>query len=140
MCSIIQITNTRRWCSAGLEHPHDRSRVDCSIWHRPRTHPIALPPSLLVRRESKRDKLLQYAEWVWQATKGRENEHIDRAVEPTRTYVEAMDSGIRLPHYRLNAEAVDLIITRLETQGMTSLDEHRDVTLATSRRSQATTL
>ena len=51
-----------------------------------------------------------------------------------------MDSGIRLPHYQLNAKVVDLIVTRLETQGMTRLDEHRDVTLATSRRILETTL
>jgi NADP-dependent alcohol dehydrogenase len=105
-----------------------------------RTLAIVLPASLLVRRESKRGKLLQYAERVWHVTDGSEDDRIDRAIELTRAFFEAMGIGTRLPDYQLGAEAIDPIITQLEVHGMTSLGEHRDVTLATSRRILETAL
>jgi NADP-dependent alcohol dehydrogenase len=105
-----------------------------------RTLAIVLPASLLVRRERKHDKLLQYAERVWHVTEGSEDERIDRAIELTRAFFESMGIGTRLPDYELGAEAIDPIITQLEVHGMTSLGEHRDVTLATSRRILETAL
>lgn len=105
-----------------------------------RTLAIVLPASLLVRRESKRGKLLQYAERVWHVTDGSEDDRIDRAIELTRAFFEAMGIGTRLPDYQLGAEAIDPIITQLEVHGMTRLGEHRDVTLATSRRILETAL
>jgi NADP-dependent alcohol dehydrogenase len=105
-----------------------------------RTLAIVLPASLLVRRESKRGKLLQYAERVWHVTEGSEDERIDRAIELTRHFFEDMGIGTRLPDYQLGADAIDPIITQLEVHGMTSLGEHRDVTLATSRRILETAL
>ena len=100
------------------------------------TRPLAivLPASLLVRRESKRGKLLQYAERVWHVTEGNEDERIGRAIQLTRSFFEEMGIGTRLPDYQLGAEAIDPVITQLEAHGMTSLGEHREVNLATSRR------
>jgi len=105
-----------------------------------RTLAIVLPASLLVRRESKRGKLLQYAERVWHVTEGSEDERIDQAIELTRAFFEGMGIGTRLPDYQLGAEAIDPIITQLEVHGMTSLGEYRDVTLTTSRRILETAL
>ncbi len=105
-----------------------------------RTLAIVLPASLRVRRESKRGKLLQYAERVWHVTEGSEDERIDRAIASTRAFFEDMGMGTRLADYQLGAEAIDPIVTQLEAHGMTGLGEHRDVTLATSRRILETAL
>lgn len=105
-----------------------------------RTLAIVLPASLMVRRESKRGKLLQYAERVWHVSEGSEDERIDQAIELTRAFFEGIGIGTRLLDYQLGAEAIDPIITQLEVHGMTSLGEHRDVTLATSRRILETAL
>ncbi|MDE2248921.1 MAG: iron-containing alcohol dehydrogenase [Xanthomonadaceae bacterium] len=105
-----------------------------------RTLAIVLPASLRVRRESKRGKLLQYAERVWHVTEGSEDERIERAIASTRAFFEDMGMGTRLADYQLGAEAIDPIVTQLEAHGMTGLGEHRDVTLATSRRILETAL
>ena len=47
---------------------------------------IVLPPMLRLRRESKRAKLLQYAERVWQLTAGSEDERIDQAIQKTQDF------------------------------------------------------
>lgn len=105
-----------------------------------RTLAIVLPANLLVRRDRKRGKLLQYAERVWHVTEGSEDERIDRAIELTRNFFGDMGIGTRLSDYQLGADAIDPIITQLEVHGMTSLGERRDVVLATSRRILETAL
>ncbi len=105
-----------------------------------RTLAIVLPASLQVRRESKREKLLQYAERVWQIREGSDEERIDQAISRTRVFFQDMGIPTRLPDYELAADAIEPIIAQLEAHGMTALGEHRDVTLETSRRILETAL
>ncbi len=105
-----------------------------------RTLAIVLPASLQVRRESKREKLLQYAERVWQIREGSDEQRIDQAISRTRAFFQDMGIPTQLPDYDLAADAIDPIIAQLEAHGMTQLGEHRDVTLETSRRILETAL
>lgn len=105
-----------------------------------RTLAIVLPASLQVRRESKREKLLQYAERVWQIREGSDEQRIDQAISRTRAFFQDMGIPTRLPDYDLAADAIEPIIAQLEAHGMTALGEHRDVTLDTSRRILETAL
>ena len=95
---------------------------------------IVLPGMLRVRKESKRAKLLQYAQRVWQLTDGSEDARIDEAIRRTQDFFEKMGVKTRLGDYRLGAENVDAIVKHLERHNMTTLGEQRDVTLEVSRK------
>ncbi|WP_395824968.1 iron-containing alcohol dehydrogenase [Collimonas sp.] len=98
-----------------------------------RTLAIVLPSLLSVRRDSKRAKLLQYAERVWHITEGSENERIDLAIERTRNFFESLGIKTRLSDYKLGQDAIDTVLEQLRKHGMTTLGEHRDHTLEVSR-------
>lgn len=95
---------------------------------------ILLPSMLQIRRDSKRAKLLQYAERVWHITAGSEDERITQAIKKTRAFFESLGVKTYLSRYGIPATAIDGLIERLEALGMTQLGEHQDVTLDVSRQ------
>jgi NADP-dependent alcohol dehydrogenase len=99
-----------------------------------RTLAIVLPANMQVRREAKREKLLQYAERIWGITDGSEEERMDAAIAHTRAFFEALGVPTRLRDYDLGARHIDTVVSQLEAHGMTDLGERQDVTLALSRR------
>jgi len=99
-----------------------------------RTLAVVLPAMLQVRRQSKRGKLLQYAERVWEITSGSEDERIDEAIHRTRTFFESLGVKTHLGDYGVEPSGVDQILEQLEAHGMTHLGEHSDGTLDVSRR------
>jgi NADP-dependent alcohol dehydrogenase len=98
-----------------------------------RTLAIVLPPLLNLQRETKRAKLLQYAERVWGITDGSDEQRIDQVIERTRAFFESLGIKTRLSGYDLGPDAVDAVVAQLEAHGMTTLGEHKDVSLAVSR-------
>lgn len=98
-----------------------------------RTLAIVLPSMLQVRRDSKRTKLLQYAERVWQIVGGTEDERIDEAIRRTRAFFESLEVKTRLADYGVGSDAIDGLIAQLDAHGMTQLGERNDVTLDVSR-------
>ena len=64
---------------------------------------IVLPPMLRLRRESKRAKLLQYAERVWQLAAGSEDERIDQAIQKTQDFFEHLGVKTHLSAYGVTA-------------------------------------
>lgn len=95
---------------------------------------IVLPGMLRIRKESKREKLLQYAERVWNLTKGDEDTRIDAAIEKTQGFFESMGVKTRLGDYGLDATNIPPILSQLEAHKMTMLGERRDVTIDVSRK------
>lgn len=94
---------------------------------------VVLPGMLTVRKDSKRAKLLQYAERVWGLRDGDDDSRIDAAIERTRAFFEQMGVKTRLSGYGLDGAAVDAVVAALESHKMVKLGEHRDVTAAVSR-------
>ena len=99
-----------------------------------RTLAVVLPANLKVRRAAKREKLLQYAERVWQLREGAEEARIDAAIQRTEAFFEGLGIPTRLSAYALGADAVEPVIQQLEAHGLTALGERRDVTLDISRQ------
>ena len=99
-----------------------------------RTLAIVLPALLNDRRESKRAKLLQYAERVWGLREGDEEARISAAIERTRAFFESLGVPTRLGAYGLGAEHVDAVVAQLEAHGMVKLGEQRDITPEVARR------
>lgn len=99
-----------------------------------RTLAIILPSMLDIRRDSKREKLLQFAQRVWQITEGTEDQRIDLAIEKTRSFFESLGVHTRLRDYGIGAEQIDQLVHQLEVHGMTQLGEQQEVTLDVSRK------
>lgn len=95
---------------------------------------VLLPSALRVCRESKRAKLLQYAERVWGFTEGPEDARIEQAIKATQTFFTDLGAKTRLSDYGIDADAIQRIIEQLEAHGMTRLGEHGDITPDVSRQ------
>jgi len=95
---------------------------------------IVLPAMWKVRREEKREKLLQYAERVWGLKEGDEDARIDGAIEKTKEFFERLGVKTRLSDYGIDADGIPLVVEQLEKHGMVTLGERRDVTPETVRR------
>ena len=88
---------------------------------------IAFPGNLAQRKGAKRAKLLQYAERVWSLRDGGEEERIDKAIECTRAFFEAVGLKTRLSDYGVAPEVVQSVSKRLADRGWTALGESKDV-------------
>lgn len=93
-----------------------------------RTLAIILPSLLNVQRDTKRGKLLQFAERVWGITEGSEDERIDAAIAKTRAFYESIGIKTRLADYDVSADTATDVANRLRERGMTQLGEHGDIT------------
>jgi len=95
---------------------------------------VLVPPMLHVRMEGKRQKLLQYAERVWNITMGGDEKRIGEAIEKTQLFFENMGVPTHLNDYAIKNFDIDQIIALLESHGMTSLGEKQDVNLDVMRK------
>ncbi|ELY3085064.1 alcohol dehydrogenase [Klebsiella sp. 141130] len=95
---------------------------------------IVLPALWNEKRDTKRAKLLQYAERVWNITEGSEEQRIDAAIAATRRFFEQMGVPTRLSDYGLDGSSIPALLAKLEEHGMTKLGENQDITLDVSRR------
>jgi NADP-dependent alcohol dehydrogenase len=98
-----------------------------------RTLSIVLPAVMKVRREQKREKLLQYATRVWHINEGDDDTRIDQAIRLTEEFFEKMQVPTRLSDVDLGVNDIDFLIERLKLHGMTALGEQSDVTIDISR-------
>lgn len=118
------------WASHGLGH---EITALYGIDHA-RTLAIVLPSLLNVRRNEKREKLVQYAERVWGVTTGTQDAKIDAAIAKTREFFESLGAGTKFSDYGLGEEVVDQLVNQLERHGLTSISERGDQTLEVSRQ------
>lgn len=93
---------------------------------------IVLPALLNKKRQQKREKLLQYAERVWQITEGSEEARIDAAIAATRRFFEQMGVGTHFSDYGLDGSSIPALVAKLQEHGMTQLGEHQDIMLEVS--------
>lgn len=95
---------------------------------------IVLPSLWQEKRDTKRAKLLQYAERVWNITEGDDDARIDAAIDATRNFFETLGVATRLSDYGLDGSSIPALLKKLEEHGMTHLGENQDITLEASRR------
>jgi NADP-dependent alcohol dehydrogenase len=104
----------------GIDHGHTLAILQPSIWK--------------MRRAQKREKLLQYADRIWNITEGTDDERIDLAIERTRMFFEGLGVSTSLSSCGIKKESIDDIINGLEKHGLTALSETGDLTLDISRK------
>lgn len=95
-----------------------------------RTLAIVLPNLMQVQRATKRAKLLQYAERVWDLRDGSEDARIDAAIAQTRAFYESLGIKTRLADYQVPATVAATVAQRLAARGATALGERGDLTPA----------
>ncbi|MDZ4297292.1 MAG: iron-containing alcohol dehydrogenase [Moraxellaceae bacterium] len=95
---------------------------------------IVLPAMMEDQRVTKREKLLQYAERVWQIQDGNDDKRIDSAIELTRAFFEQLGVPTHLSAYGVGPEHIDALVAQLEAHGMVKLGERQAVTPDVSRR------
>ncbi|TFW18492.1 iron-containing alcohol dehydrogenase [Duganella callida] len=94
---------------------------------------VVLPSMLRVRKDSKRAKLLQFAERVWNLRDGDEDSRIEAAIARMQAFFEQMGVKTTLSGYGLDRGAVDAVVEALIKHQLVQLGEHRDVTAELSR-------
>ena len=93
-----------------------------------------LPALWEVRKDEKREKLLQYAKRVWHITDGSDDEKIDLAIMKTRNFFESLGISTHLSSYGLKQDDVDAIINSLKKHKMQNLSERGDIGIEISRK------
>lgn len=100
----------------------------CGLDHA-QTLAIILPSLLYIKRENKREKLLQYAKRVWQLTSGSEDARILGAIDKTREFFESLGVKTRLSEYKISPDVIPSMIKSYESHGFTALGERQDIDL-----------
>jgi NADP-dependent alcohol dehydrogenase len=98
-----------------------------------RTLSIVLLGVMKVCRETKREKLSQYAERIWNVTEGDEDSRISRGIELTEQFFETMQVPTRLSQVDLGRDDIDTLVEKLTQHGMVKLGEHGEITPEVSR-------
>ncbi len=94
---------------------------------------IVLPRLLWEMRETKQDKLLQYASRIWGINEGDTESRIKLAIEKTEQFFHSVQMKTRFSDYQLGEEVVEVIVSQLERHGLTQLGEKQLITLDHSR-------
>ena len=91
-----------------------------------RTLAIVLPGMMHIKRENKKDKILQYGERIWGITGGTYNDRIDKTIEKTVEFFESLGVPCRLPDYDVPPETIDKIKDRFNRR-KSKLGEKSDI-------------
>ncbi len=93
-----------------------------------RTLAIVLPGVWTLLKETKKDKLLQYASRVWNINTGTDNEKITAAIEETVKFFESLGIKTRLSDYNINEDTIELLGSRLKARGLRAFGDRRLIT------------
>jgi len=79
-----------------------------------RTLAIVLPGVMHIKREQKKEKLMQLGERVWGISEGTEKERIDRTIQKTIDFFESVGLPTKLPDYGVSTDTIDVICERFK--------------------------
>lgn len=94
---------------------------------------VVMPSLMQAQRDVKRQKLLQYAERIWDLHDRDDDKRIDLAISRTRDFFELLGINTRLADYGIGSEALDALVAKLDQHGRYPLGERQDITLERSR-------
>ncbi|MGM0599707.1 MAG: iron-containing alcohol dehydrogenase [Candidatus Rifleibacteriota bacterium] len=89
---------------------------------------IVLPANLTFRKDVKREKLVQFAEKVWNIKSGNDEHKVAMAIEKTRDFFESLGVKTSLTDYDIGSDCVDKVVAQLKSHQMIKLGENQDVT------------
>ncbi|MFN8348578.1 MAG: iron-containing alcohol dehydrogenase [Spirosomataceae bacterium] len=91
-----------------------------------RTLAVVLPHLLEIKKEAKREKLIQYAKRVWQLN-GTDDELVAGAIQKTADFYESLGIPTKASAYSVNTDTVGKVVQRFAERGM-NFGEHADIT------------
>jgi NADP-dependent alcohol dehydrogenase len=91
-----------------------------------RTLAIVLPGIMNIKRDDKKDKILQYGERIWKIDSGTDNEKIDKAIAKTVDFFESLGLKTRLSDYNVPEETIKKITERFKKR-KTIIGENKDI-------------
>lgn len=91
-----------------------------------RTLAIVLPGVMNIKRESKKEKIIQYGKRIWGIKKGSDDEKIDKAILKTVEFFEQMGIKTKLSDYNITDDTIEKITERIKKRG-TLFGEKRDI-------------
>nr|WP_321486469.1 iron-containing alcohol dehydrogenase [uncultured Draconibacterium sp.] len=91
-----------------------------------RTLAIVLPGVMHIKRDNKKDKILQYGERIWGITSGNEDERIDTTIARTVEFFESLGVPCRLPDYDVPESSITKIVDRFK-QSEAKIGEKQDM-------------
>jgi len=89
---------------------------------------IILPNLLWVQRLEKREKLIQYAERVWDIHQGSDAVRLEKGIIATRAFFEALGNPTHLSAYGVGEDRFGEIVERLRAREALPLGERKDIT------------
>lgn len=89
---------------------------------------IVLPGLLDKMKEQRSEKLIQYAERIWNLT-GSEEEKINQAISKTDAFFRSLGAKTLLKEHEVGTETIEKIVGRFETRKMAKLGMQQDVSL-----------
>lgn len=96
----------------GVDHGTSLAIVEPGVWEH--------------QRERKREKLLQYAERVWNVMDGSEEERLRQAIAKTDSFFQALGIGTRLSDHGISEDACSTVAKRLADRNK-KVGEHGDL-------------
>ena len=82
-----------------------------------RTLAIVLPGVMHIKRNQKKEKIMQLGERVWGITAGSDDERIDQTIQKTVEFFESMGIPTKLPDYQVPTETIGKIYDRFVKRG-----------------------
>lgn len=104
----------------GIDHGTSLAILQPSVW--------------FIRKDKKKEKLLQYAERVWGITIGDDESRIIKAINATRDFFESLGIETRLEAYGIREDQIEDVVNALKAHGMIALSETGDLDPDVSRR------
>jgi NADP-dependent alcohol dehydrogenase len=95
---------------------------------------IVLPGIMKIKRENKKEKMLQYGERVWQITEGTDDERVDAIIEKTVNFFESVGIKTKLSDYGIGKEIIPKIADRFVKRGIKAIGERGDLTVEDIKR------
>ena len=91
-----------------------------------RTLAVVLPGMMNIKRDNKKEKILQYGERIWKIDSGTDDEKIDKAIAKTVEFFESLGLKTKLSDYNVPAETINKITARFKKRN-TIIGENKDI-------------
>ena len=91
---------------------------------------IILPGIMKLKRENKKDKILQYGERVWKITEGSDDERIDATIAKTVNFFESVGIKTKLADYGVGSDIIPKIVNRFIARGIKQIGERGIISIA----------
>jgi NADP-dependent alcohol dehydrogenase len=96
----------------GVDHGTSLAIIEPGVWEH--------------QRDRKREKLIHYAERVWDVTEGSDDDRVSQAINKTEKFFQSLGIGTRLSDHNIPEDACEIVAKRLADRDM-NIGEHADL-------------